>query len=101
MLTYLVTVGNNTQLPVALAVKTRGTINSILVMEDPSVANWPTTGFTLTGAAANSAAIQKVKGTAWQYPMPGGPPATFGYGYNFGNINTLIGTTSFQVTEMP
>ena len=100
MLTYLISVGNST--PVALIVQTRGTITGMWIQEDPSVASWPTTDYFLMGPGNNntSTGARKVSGTGWPIPLAQSG-ANFGMGVNMGWLQTLVGTTNFQVMEYP
>lgn len=78
------------------AITTTIATKKVVLQEDPSVANWPTTDFKLKFPDASATAIRRVSGTSWEITCDG---AFFPANRTIGYISTVTGTTTFQKYE--
>lgn len=69
--------------------------NSVVISEDPSVADWPTTDFNIKLPASTNTAIRRSSGTAFEIVSDQIIPA----GKTIGYVSTVTGTTTFQKIE--
>ena len=80
----------------ATPIVTQTATSSVVIQEDPSVANWPTTDFLLQMPTNTDPAIRRTQGTSFEIKSPVG---LFQKGATVGYVKTVTGTTTFQQYE--
>lgn len=70
----------------------------ITIGEDPSVADWPTTDYEVKGTVQDSSFVRRPAGTTFQFLKANGL-ASFGKGQIVGYVQTVTGSTTFQMRE--
>ena len=78
------------------AITTTVFTKKVVIQEDPSVANWPTTDYKLKFPDASATAIRRPAGTSWEITCDG---AGFAAGRTIGYVSTVSGTTTFSKYE--